>query len=65
MATRPNWHRVADRLASRLFSHLGCPEPAHQRAPDPAGCPFCDDMAAYQEYVAAVWAARVLEEGVS
>lgn len=48
---RVNWRQVADRLAGRLMYHSGaCPD-GHQ-APE-SWCPSCEDIRAYEEYVAA------------
>lgn len=51
MSAKPDWKRIADRLAIQLASHAFCDEhPASRPAPD---CPFCADRATYAAYLAA------------
>lgn len=44
---KTNWHKIADRLASRLMHNAPCD--AHDELDE--DCPFCADAAAYQAYL--------------
>ena len=49
MTSKPDWHKIADRLAGRLANHAFCATHVPPGS-DPENCPFCDDVAAYEEY---------------
>jgi hypothetical protein len=51
------WKWVATRLGDRMQHHAHCAAHPLPEA-DPINCPFCDDRAAYLEYVAKVREAR-------
>lgn len=51
------WRDVAERLAARMRHHAYCADHDRQNA-DPKNCPFCDDRAAYDEYLRKLAAAR-------
>jgi len=54
-----SWQAIAHVMGERL-SYARCDESTHSEA-DPANCPFCADVAAYQLYAAKVRNVRARE----